>query len=98
MRANLEVREQEAADQARQRRRQHIVKELGEQARQQWHFVQHDLYPSAARHFSNDRLNFKHAFWAAKGPEKGIFAALPGISCGETGFRPAAPARRPPSG
>src|SRR5262249_54695465 len=26
--------------------------------------------------FSNDRLNFKHSFWAARGPEKGIFAAF----------------------
>jgi hypothetical protein len=28
-------------------------------------------------YFSNERLNFKHSFWAAPGPEKGIFAAFP---------------------
>jgi hypothetical protein len=32
------------------------------------------LWPSR---FSNGRLNFKHPFWAAAGPEKGIFAAVP---------------------
>jgi hypothetical protein len=26
--------------------------------------------------FSNDRLNFKHPFWATRGREKGIFAAF----------------------
>jgi len=26
--------------------------------------------------FSNERLNFKHSFWAAQGPEQGIFAAF----------------------
>src|SRR3974390_581627 len=26
--------------------------------------------------FSNGRLNFKHLFWAAQRPEKGIFAAF----------------------
>jgi hypothetical protein len=31
---------------------------------------------SRDRHFSNERLNFKHALWAADGPEKGIFAAV----------------------
>jgi hypothetical protein len=25
--------------------------------------------------FSNDRLNFKHAFWASAGQQKGIFGA-----------------------
>src|SRR5580704_9111650 len=45
--------------------------------------------------FSNGRLNFKHSFWAAAGPEKGIFAAFPGF------FRPAAglnPPAEPPGG
>jgi hypothetical protein len=31
------------------------------------------------RPFSNDRLNFKHLFWATQGPEKGIFAAFHGL-------------------
>jgi hypothetical protein len=26
--------------------------------------------------FSNDRLNFKHTFWATQSREKGIFAAF----------------------
>jgi hypothetical protein len=29
--------------------------------------------------FSNDRLNFKHALWAAPSREKGIFAATDGL-------------------
>jgi hypothetical protein len=29
--------------------------------------------------FSNDRLNFKHAFWAANSRQKGIFGATTDI-------------------
>src|SRR5580658_6804938 len=29
--------------------------------------------------FSNDWLKFKHLFWAADGPEQGIFAAIPDL-------------------
>jgi hypothetical protein len=33
-----------------------------------------------AIHFSNDRLNFKHVFWAAASRQKGIFGAMAGFS------------------
>jgi hypothetical protein len=38
-----------------------------------------------SRYFSNERLNFKHSFWAAPGPEKGIFAAFPDYLDRESG-------------
>jgi hypothetical protein len=41
-------------------------------------------------YFSNERLNFKHSFWAAPGPEKGIFAAFPIIWTGNNGGNPTA--------
>src|SRR6202034_4564529 len=51
------------------------------------------------RHFSNDRLNFKHALVAADGPQKGIFAATRGIPLGKLQFPCARPgaAQRPTS-
>jgi hypothetical protein len=47
--------------------------------------------------FSNDRLNFKHSFWAAQGPEKGIFAAFRG-SLPQINWYAAAAIQRRPNG
>jgi hypothetical protein len=35
--------------------------------------------------FSNERLNFKHSFWAARSREKGIFAAFHSSRVGSIG-------------
>jgi hypothetical protein len=37
--------------------------------------------------FSNDRLNFKHSFWAAQRQEKGIFWAFHSFLMGSTSAR-----------
>ena len=50
--------------------------------------------PLATR-FSNGRLNFKHPFWAAASPEKGIFAAIPDFFAPVAGSSPPA---EPPGG
>src|SRR6202034_1826855 len=47
------------------------------------------------RHFSNDRLNFKHALVAADGPQKGIFAAARRIPLGKASVPLRQAGRRP---
>ncbi len=111
--AELVLGEQEAADHAGQRRRHTSRTSLPRKRRARAHLCAGDAIlglhalkprvhgtrsPPATIRFSNDRLNFKHVFWAADGREKGIFAAIPGFFRRRRRFKPAGQGRRSPSG
>jgi hypothetical protein len=70
------VGEQEAADQACQRRRQNVVNELGEQTRQQRHFVEHDLRPPPV--FFKRTNEFQTGVHGGGAPGKRKFCGSPG--------------------